>query len=111
MKKIQEMKDSIAVLNSAIRDMPDSDIGKPPAALPRPGTGAAGGEPLVALGRTAAGPVFSGDEGIVDMIPLLHRTYVNLTPDGYWTYWEKLPDGRYKWNPVWRLNDADKDNK
>lgn len=42
---------------------------------------------------------------IVDEIPSLHEAYADLGPNGYWVYWEKMEDGRWKWNPEWRLFD------
>lgn len=58
---------------------------------------------LPALGPAPAIGNWTGvEEGwIVDTIPGLHRTYANLSDTGCWTYWEQLPDGRYKWAPKW----------
>jgi hypothetical protein len=69
-----------------------------------PGTGAAGGLPPVpTLAPAPAIGSWTGvEEGwIVSTIPSLHRTYANLSNTGCWTYWEQLPDGRYKWAPKW----------
>lgn len=60
--------------------------------------------PLESAFRTGAAsgaPAVVQEGWIVDEIPSLHRAYCNLGPNGYWKYWEELPDGRYKWNPKW----------
>ena len=42
-----------------------------------------------------------------DTIPSLHRTYADIGTDGYWVYWDQLPNGKYKWNPRWeKIPDA-----
>lgn len=55
---------------------------------------AAGGGPSVSRSVSSHG-VPNNDEWIVDKIPALYPSYAG---EG-WTYWEELPDGRYKWNP------------
>lgn len=41
------------------------------------------------------------NEWIVSVIPSLHPSYAIQGADGYWRYWEKLEDGKWKWNPKW----------
>lgn len=47
------------------------------------------------------------DTYIVDEIPALHPAYAALGPNGYWFYWEKTEDGKFKWNPRWVVTDVE----
>lgn len=59
-------------------------------------------KPSVAAGGGRPAVVAEADEGlIVDVIPSLHRAHANLSSTGHWSYWDTLPDGRFKWAPKW----------
>jgi hypothetical protein len=56
---------------------------------------------LARLERPQVMAIQGDNERIVDEIPRLHRTFANLSDDGYWDYWEPLANGKFKWNPRW----------